>query len=337
VIDVGVSLFSFSAEFLRLQYTLEELLRRVRELELGPGVEIVGFQSLRGFPFVDDTAGRRFRAMIDAHGLEAVCVGGSAEIGGRGDRDRTEDELVDIAHAQLEAAALLGFRKLTLQATTPLGAVRRLVPAAERLDVVLGLEIGGHFLVEDPPVVAAHELMEELDSPYLGFVLDFGTSTRALSPTAIEAQRRRGTAEEAISLVRDAYERAHAREQAPGTIRDELVARIAAFDDPEALTFAWRTTVLFGHQPPEGWAPLVPRIVHVHAKAFESDADGVDPTVDVPALLAVLRDGGYDGWISSEWEGHLFAEHDDNFAAVVRQQRLLRRLAASTTPEPTRR
>jgi sugar phosphate isomerase/epimerase len=338
MIRVGVSLFSFTGEFVRLRYTLEELLARVAELELGPGIELVGFQSLRNFPFVDDAAVRRFRETIDAHGLETVCVGGSADIGGRGDRDRNEDELVEFGTAQLEAAARLGFGLLTLQATTPLGAARRLVPAAERLGLVLGLEIGGHFLVDDPPIVAAHEVVEELDTPHLGFVLDFGTSTRALSRTAVEAQRRRGMHEDAIALVLDAYARAHAREQHQGAIRGELLERIAVFDDPEALTFAWRTTALFGHQPPEGWAPLVPRIVHVHAKAFESDEDGADPTIDVPALVGVLRDGGYDGWITSEWEGHLFADHDDNFGPVVRQQRVLRRLVeVPATPEPARR
>jgi len=334
---VGVSLFSFTTEYLRRRYTLEELLERVGILELGPGVELVGFQSIRGFPVVAGATARRFRAALEANGLEPVCVGGSADVAARSDRERTEDELVEYGEAQIEAAAMLGFGALTLQVTTPLGAIRRLVPVAERHALVLGLEIGGHFLADDPTIAAAHELMEELDTPSLGFVLDFGVSTRALSPAAVEAQRRRGMHEDAIALVLDAYARAHARERAISAIRAQLVERIAAFDDPEATTFAWRTTVLFGHEDPEAWAPLVPRIVHVHAKAFESDAHGGDPTVDVPALVAVLKDGGYDGWLMSEWEGHLFADVDDNFLPVARQQRLLRRLAAAPPiPEPRR-
>lgn len=171
--------------------------------------------------------------------------------------------------------------------------------------------------------------MEELDTKALGFVLDFGASTRALSPSAVEAQRQRGTSEEVIALVLDAYDRAHRREEGIATIRKELIAQVAAFGDPEALTFAWRTTILFGHQAPAGWASIIPRTVHVHAKAFESDENGIDGTVDIPALIGVLRDGAYDGWISSEWEGHMFAEHDDNFAAVARQQRQLRRLTSA--------
>jgi sugar phosphate isomerase/epimerase len=337
LIRVGVSLFSFTTEYLRRRYTLEELLARVAVLELGPGVEIVGFQSIRGFPFVGEATVRRFRTALEANGLEAICVGGSADVAARSDRDRTEDELVDFGAAQIEAAAALGFRALTLQVTTSRGAVRRLVPVAERHGVVLGLEIGGHFLAEDPTIAAAHELMEELDTPSLGFVLDFGVSTRALSATAVEAQRRRGMHEDAIALVVEAYARAHSRDRDIAAIRAELVERVAAFDDPEATTFAWRSTVLFGHEDPTAWAPLVPRIVHVHAKAFESDEDGGDPTIDVAALVDVLHDGGYDGWLISEWEGHLLADVDDNFAPVIRQQRLLRRLAAAPPiPEPRR-
>ena len=249
-------------------------------------------------------------------------------MGRRSDRDQTEDELVDFVSEQLRMTRQLGFPALTIQATTPLEAVRRLVPVAEGLDVVLGLEIGPQSALDGVAVVTARDLMDELDTPFLGFVLDFGSSTRQLSPEAIAAHRERGVSEEALEEVQRAYDRIHGGESDGATEGRRLVEALGPLDDPEFLTFAWRSNVLFGHQPIVAWKPLVPRVVHVHAKAFEMDERGDDPCVDAPALVQMLWEGGYSGWMSSEWEGHLFVDHVDNFGPVVRQQERLRRQLA---------
>jgi sugar phosphate isomerase/epimerase len=324
-ISLGVSLFSFAAEFMRGLYTLEELLHEVAALRLGPGVELVGFQSLRGFPDVDERTVRRFRSVVDTLDLVPSCLGGSADIGRRSDREQTEDELVAFVRRQLEVARRLGFPALTIQATTPVDVVRQLVRHAEDLDVVLVLEIGAQLGVADATVARAWELIEEVDSGHLGFGLDFGSSTRALPASAIAAQRRRGMAPEALAIVEDAYARLHSGESDGATERRRLAEDLEPFADPEGLTFAWRTTMLFGHQPVEAWRQLVDRIVHVHAKAFEIDDDGEDPTIDAVSLLRVLWEGGYRGAVNCEWEGHLWVDHDDNIGPVVRQQQLLRR------------
>ncbi|MGZ4392322.1 MAG: sugar phosphate isomerase/epimerase family protein, partial [Gaiellaceae bacterium] len=46
----GTTAFSFTNEWLGRQLTLRQLLRRVADLERGPGIELVGFQTWRGFP-----------------------------------------------------------------------------------------------------------------------------------------------------------------------------------------------------------------------------------------------------------------------------------------------
>jgi sugar phosphate isomerase/epimerase len=47
----------------------------------------------------------------------------------------------------------------------------------------------------------------------------------------------------------------------------------------------------------------VARAWHVHAKFTRIGADGRDPGIDHDAILALLREAGYDGWISVEYEG----------------------------------
>ena len=57
---LGTTIYSFTNEWLRRMYTLEEEVQKVAELDLGPAVEIVGFQSLREYPDVSDESARQF-------------------------------------------------------------------------------------------------------------------------------------------------------------------------------------------------------------------------------------------------------------------------------------
>lgn len=47
----------------------------------------------------------------------------------------------------------------------------------------------------------------------------------------------------------------------------------------------------------------VTRAWHVHAKFTRIGDDGRDPSIDHDAIVALLREAGYDGWISAEYEG----------------------------------
>lgn len=47
----------------------------------------------------------------------------------------------------------------------------------------------------------------------------------------------------------------------------------------------------------------VARAWHVHAKFTRVGSDGRDPGIDHDAILALLREAGYGGWISVEYEG----------------------------------
>jgi sugar phosphate isomerase/epimerase len=73
---------------------------------------------------------------------------------------------------------------------------------------------------------------------------------------------------------------------------------------------------------PAGWASVLqaaPRAVHVHAKFWRVAPDGSEPSMDYPALLALLRRRGYGGFVTFEYE----AAEDP--AALARAYGYLRR------------
>ena len=65
-LKLGTTLFSFTSEFHSREYTFEQLVAEVARRNLGPGLEIIGFQSIRGRIFLDvggawfDYAGQGF-------------------------------------------------------------------------------------------------------------------------------------------------------------------------------------------------------------------------------------------------------------------------------------
>ena len=71
----------------------------------------------------------------------------------------------------------------------------------------------------------------------------------------------------------------------------------------------------------------MPQIVHVHAKFYDIDETGDEPAIDYPAIVREFLRGGYDGFFSSEWEGHAFADLDeaDPIRLIQKQHDLIRR------------
>lgn len=323
---LGVTLYSLTSEYRAGKYNLEEMLALAGGLGVGPGIEIVGFQSIRTFPDVPDQFALRFRRLLDDAGLEPTCLGANVDIGRRRDRHMTDSETVEYLSAQIRAAAKLGFPVMRIQFGARPDALRAVAPVAESAGVRLGMEIHAPHSVDHPTVVALRELYEEIDSAYLGFIPDFGASARAIPVGAIRQQRELGTSDEIIDLITSAWTAAHAGKLDPFVARRDLLEEMRERGaGPEATAFAWRALTLWGGQSPQRWTEIMPRVVHVHGKFFDIDENGDEPSVPYAELMRVFGEAGYDGTISSEWEGSAWAEPPDGFAMVREHQAMMRR------------
>ena len=85
---------------------------------------------------------------------------------------------------------------------------------------------------------------------------------------------------------------------------------------------------MFARNDPKRWSEIMPRVVHVHAKFYELEPDGSDASVPHRELYDVLQEGNYEGFVSSEWEAHAWADMEDadGFEMVRRHQELYRAL-----------
>ncbi|HVB33462.1 MAG TPA: hypothetical protein VNJ52_03675 [Patescibacteria group bacterium] len=71
---LGTTLYSFTNEFHDRRYSVEQLIGKVAELQLGPGLEIVGFSHVRGFPKVQDEFAGRLKQLLAKLDLEPSCL-----------------------------------------------------------------------------------------------------------------------------------------------------------------------------------------------------------------------------------------------------------------------
>jgi sugar phosphate isomerase/epimerase len=330
---LSTTLFALTNEWLSRRYTFEQLVGRTAELGLGPGLEVIGFQSIRGYPTISGEFERTFKGLLEEHGLEPSCLGANIDLARRPDRLMTRDEVMETLAAQVEAARVLGFPVVRAQKLDD-DLYERAAAMAEQAGVKLGIEVHAPLFVDHPMIVGLREIFDRIDSQALGFIPDWSATMTALPGGQLRAFERNGLTRDQTDFLRDLWERGGP----PPELFEEFAERARAEGaSPGAINQVRIVFTMFARNDPKRWIEILPRAVHVHAKFYELEADGTDRSVPHHELVSVLREAGYDGFVSSEWEAHAWAdlEDADGFEMVRRHQDLYRRLLAQPEPAAT--
>lgn len=331
-IKLGTTLYSMTSEFAAGLYTPETLIKAVHDEGIGPGVEFNIAQLLRTYPDVDEDFTRLWFDSLEKYGLEASAVGTNLDMGRRKDRDMTPDEEHDFIARQLKTANTLGFKKIVIRSAGK-ELLRRLLPLAEQYDQYLGYEIHAPSGPNDPKVLEIREVYDELGSERLGFTADFSSTMHSLSPTLLAQLGKMGMDEKHFSVMDEIW-----HEPTPMHVRNQKFEDYLTGEGVDPLTFGPFTRLAFnmhGLVPPEEWLDIMPQIFHVHAKFYDIGADGEEPAMDIPRIVKQFVVGGYQGYLSSEWEGHAFQDlgEADPIDLVKKQHALMRRAIEDTVAE----
>ncbi|WP_218220986.1 DUF6379 domain-containing protein [Nesterenkonia sp. Act20] len=323
---LGLTLYSATAELVAGWLDMDSVLDRVAKLGIGPGIEIVGSQTLRTYPDVTDEFVDRWRDTFDRYGFTATAFGANLDMGRRNDRDMTPDEEFDFTKRLFESAHRLSFPLVRIQSAKP-ELLRRLLPLAEELELKMAYEIHAPNGPNSEPIQRVRELYEELDSPLLGFVADFSSTMHSMAPTLLRTMGRMGLDQKALNRLQEIW----ATDEPIQSRQEEFIEYLGSRGvDPATLgPFARLAFNMQGHVDVEEWREIMPQIMHVHAKFYDIDERGQEPAIDYPELVRTFSDAGFRGWFSSEWEGHAFADlgEVDSLELVRRQHDLIRRSA----------
>lgn len=320
---LGITLFSLTLEMRRPDYTLEGMIRRVAELDLGPGLEVVGFQSIRDWPRVSDRFATEFRSLLDECELTPTAMSMNLDLALRRDRRMTEEEALAYLEAQMEAAKKLGFPIGKSAILSTRSFVEGLARIAERLEMQFGVEVHSPEAVDSPHVLELRELFDEVGSPLLGFIPDFSASMHRVPPSLKEAHRASGMPPELIALVDEVWSSDSTMPEKFARFAEAAEALGASPGDRGKLNMV---LTMHGRMDPRRWEELMPRVVHVHGKFYEIDETGNEPSIDHATIMDVLVRAGYTGSISSEWEGHAYTDAVSGYDMCRAHHDLCRRL-----------
>jgi hypothetical protein len=321
---LGTTLFSFTLEMRKPGYTLSGTIDRVAELGLGPGLELVGFQSLRGYPHVSAEVVSSFRNQCERIGLQPSAMSMNLDLGLHRGRLMDEDEALDYLEPQIAVSHQMGFPVCKASVIPTRSFLEGLVRILEKHGgLKFGFEVHSPMAVDSPEILTLRDLYETIDSPLLGFTPDFSASMRSVPPSLIAAHQESGMSPDLTGLAIEVWNSDTTMPQKFERFAAEAPALGATPADMGKLQML---LTMHGRQDPRRWSEIMDRVVHVHGKFYGIDADGDEPSIDNAAILDVLCAANYTGYISSEWEGHAYTDAVSGWDMVTGQHELFRRL-----------
>jgi sugar phosphate isomerase/epimerase len=310
-------MMSFAREIYLSAWDLRDCLEQAGRLGPGTALELTGAQSLPGYPALLPEAERTIRCAVDAYGLVPACYDAYVERGRRYRRTASTGEAAELVEAELAAASRLGFPMLRLNDATP-ALLAAVLPAAERLGVRVLVELHPKS-VRHPDSLRLVEYFDVVQSPYVGFLQDLGGMMRAVPRSFLDWGRRTGRPGRIVDAVGHGW---NTRVRLEDTLAE--VSRLGGTDADRE--WAYSCYVMFHHHPVGDLELALPYLAHVHGKFFGIDGSGTEQAIDYPAAVAVLRAGGYDGVVSSEYISWAPAGALDSFEQVVAHHQMVRAL-----------
>ena len=324
--QVGVTLYSFTNEWLTRQFELDTLMAEVARRGMGPNIEIIGFQSFREFPDVSDDYAAKFKDLVAKTGLNPVsCAINSDRFLKPGQQPIDDASLVEYHKRQLRSAKKMGFDLVRYQFALPVHLLPEIAPYAEELDIRMVVEVHAPMWAGHPAVQAYGEMYDKLDTPVLGWIPDFGGTASRIPESMLNAARKAGADESLLDKLKEVWLEDGMSHEKAGRLREWAMENGHAPAHIQAASLAF---FILSNNDPKSWEALVDRTIHIHGKFYGVDDNGVEEAIDYETILPLFRDGGFTGTLVSEWEGHAY-DTRDAFDQVERHQKMCRRIFAA--------
>ena len=311
----GVSLYSFQEEYFLRKMSLEDLLATTTRLGI-QGVEIIGDQMIPGYPNISDSFYDLWHAWLEKYKLTPTCLDMFLDWNKYKGRVMTDDEKVQSVLKDIQSANRLGCTVIRVITHTEPKILERLAPYAEKYNVRLGVEIHSPFHFDHEYEQSLLAMYQKVQSPYLGFVPDMGIFVKSFPRVISERWVRDGANPEIVRFIVEAFNN-HAMDHI-----EEDVKKMGA--TPEDVGRAIGAT-RFIYTNPRRMLDFMPYIFHIHAKFYEMLPEYREYSIPYEDIIPVLIEGGYLGYLSSEYEGnrHIQDAFEVDSTEQVRRQHVM--------------
>lgn len=316
----GVSLYSFQEEYFLRTLSLEDCIRVAGEIG-ARGIEIIPEQSIPGFPTVTDEFVATWQGWMEKYGTTPVATDLFLDTKLHADRWLTLEEQIASVRRDVDIAVRLGATVVRAIINTSPQVMEGAAPYAEANGVRLLLEVHAPFHYEHPWILEHLEVMHRTGSPALGLMPDMGTFVERFPRVVSDRALREGARPELVDYIVKTYDD-HGDTHA---LMDIMNYRNGG---PVEVGLARQATHYIWTDP-RSMLPHMPLIGHIQAKFYEMTDEGSEYSIPYEDIVPVLVEGGFDGYLSSEYEGNRHIQDAftvDSVEQVHRQHALFTRL-----------
>lgn len=311
--NLGSTTYSFNKEYYYYEKNFDDILADLGSLGKGTGVELILEQVDRHYPDLSPEIERKFKNAVEKYELVPSVLGGYDD-----PFYWNDDEAVEFLARQIKVANKLGFKKARILPWTNMKLTERLLPIAEKYDVVMLTEIHCPFSANHPYVQKAIRDFEKWDTPYVGLFPDTGTMCKDVSVVYMDRFRKQGVKEETLQLIRNMWLE-HKNEK-------DIAEAVEKVDGSQLASLAViESQAYFQHGDPNDLKDIAKWIKHVHMKFFYVDENLNENAVRIPEIVKVLKEIGYNDTISAEYEGHHWSAPASGLEQVNRLINLVRK------------
>jgi sugar phosphate isomerase/epimerase len=320
----GVSLYSFQEEYFLRKLTVEDCIAAAGSVG-ARGIEIIPEQSIPGFPHISDEFVEAWFSWMDRYGTTPVATDLFLDTKLYPDRWLTLDEQVASFHRDIDIAVRLGAKVVRAIINTSPEVMEGAAPYAEEKGVRLLLEVHAPFHYSHPWILEHIEVMHRTGSPALGLMPDMGTFVKRFPRVVSERALRDGAKPELVDLIVKTYDDGG---------DTHALADIVNYRDGGPVDFGLaRQATHYIWIEPKTMLEHMPLIGHIQAKFYEMTEDEVEYSIPYDEIVPVLVEGGFDGYLSSEYEGNRHIQDAfpvDSVEQVRRQHAMFARLLGET-------
>jgi sugar phosphate isomerase/epimerase len=314
----GVSLYSYQEEFFLKKMSLEDCIAAAAATG-ATGIEIVGEQSIPGCPNIpsDKFVGQWFEWM-DKYNVTPVAHDMFLDYNKKKGHYYTDEEAVESFKKDIRFAHKLGFKIIRVIVNTTPQIMEKVIPYAEDYDIKLGIEVHAPWHINSAWMTRHWEVMEKTGTKHFGFIPDMGGFTKRLSMVQVNRLIRQGADPEIAKFVCEQHEK--------GVMAEYTIYEVSRMSDRRIDMAVAELSRHNTFANPISLKEHMDRIVHVHGKFYDMTEDFIEPSIPYEDVLNVLKDGGYNGYICSEYEGNRHIQdiqEVDSVLQVKRHQQML--------------
>lgn len=338
-IKLGVSLYSYQDSYYFHKHDLEGCIAAAAGSG-AQGIEVFAEMMMPEWPYISDRFVDLWNGWMRRYGVEPVCFDHFSDRGMWKNKQLTDEQMVERGKLYIRTAAKLGCPIVRVLHNEHIGPgvspyrltdvkiVEQLLPLCAELDIMLALELHAPTTLEDPAHHQYLEMAERLGLPYVGLMADFSMYEYCASTADVGLAIRQGATPEILEFYRNSQREAYFRGEP--FIYEEIADQIEKLNpnDVDRRFIAMQNRMV--GQGPESYETLkqyASSLVYCHAKFYDLDEDGQVDNIDYPKVIQALKDGGYKGYLSSEFEGNRRmndAGWVDEIEYVRRHQKLMR-------------